>query len=83
MSADSLISIAADFERLGLALKVVAELASKPEVNAVLGKTSSNELITVAAGFRQRFKHHWPQQHQECQALQPGEECADHIELTE
>lgn len=83
MTAGNLIGVDADLERLGQALKVVAELANKSEVNAVLGKTTSNELITVAAGFRQRFKQHWPQQHQECQAPQPGEECADPVELTD
>lgn len=49
-----------ELARIGEALQLVARLAQDPQVHLVLGASYCTELTTAAAGFRQRFPHHWP-----------------------
>lgn len=45
---------------LGFCLSRVAILGSAPELQALLGGSLRQEMLTMAAGFRQRFPQHWP-----------------------
>lgn len=45
---------------LGFCLSRVAILTTAPELQTLLGGSIRQEMLTVAAGFRQRFPQHWP-----------------------
>lgn len=47
-------------QELADAMYLVAAATREPSLRKLLGEPMAIELGTVAAGFRQRFPHHWP-----------------------